>query len=702
MKKAKNNAKEKTRGPGRESMGRIYLIFIILFLFGAGILIKTAHIQIIEGPGLNHRAREMEYRYFETEALRGNIFAADGSLLAATIPIFDIRFDAASPYISDQLYNDSISHLAYYLSKMFGDRTNWGYKQYLINARKKGNRYLLIQRNVTYEQLSEINKFPILNRGKYKGGLIAERKIKREYPYGILAKRTIGYSRINEKDSVLVGLEGYFDQYLKGTPGTELRQRMANKSWRPIYSESDVEPQNGKDIITTIDTYFQDVAENALMKQLYKHNAKKGTVVLMEVETGQIKAIANLVHNARDNTYNETYNLAVGESFEPGSTFKLASVMVAQEDGILSKIDSVEIGDGWTMFHGKTMKDSHLIDADGWLTPEECLVYSSNVGISKIIYDHYTGKEWQFYRGLNKIFPMEPTGIEIFGEIKPAIRKPDNRNWSKVTLPWMSIGYEITVTPLQMLTFYNAVANNGKMVKPYLVQSISEAGRVIEKFEPEVIKKSICSEKTLALMQKYLTGVVEKGTASNIKNDIYKIAGKTGTAKVNKDGVYISKYNASFAGYFPADNPKYSCIVVVYEPGEGGFYATQVAAPVFKEIADIVYATRRNIYPGTKPTLNSMIAREAVTSKKQELYTAQGINMAGLINGETSLQSFEAFASQKKVPDVKGMGAKDAVFLLENMGFVVKIVGRGLVKKQSLSPGTTFNKGNHIYLTMSI
>jgi cell division protein FtsI (penicillin-binding protein 3) len=644
----------------------------------------------------------MEYRYFETEALRGNIFAADGSLLAATIPIFDIRFDAASPYISDQLYNDSISHLAYYLSKMFGDRTNWGYKQYLINARKKGNRYLLIQRNVTYEQLSEINKFPILNRGKYKGGLIAERKIKREYPYGILAKRTIGYSRINEKDSVLVGLEGYFDQYLKGTPGTELRQRMANKSWRPIYSESDVEPQNGKDIITTIDTYFQDVAENALMKQLYKHNAKKGTVVLMEVETGQIKAIANLVHNARDNTYNETYNLAVGESFEPGSTFKLASVMVAQEDGILSKIDSVEIGDGWTMFHGKTMKDSHLIDADGWLTPEECLVYSSNVGISKIIYDHYTGKEWQFYRGLNKIFPMEPTGIEIFGEIKPAIRKPDNRNWSKVTLPWMSIGYEITVTPLQMLTFYNAVANNGKMVKPYLVQSISEAGRVIEKFEPEVIKKSICSEKTLALMQKYLTGVVEKGTASNIKNDIYKIAGKTGTAKVNKDGVYISKYNASFAGYFPADNPKYSCIVVVYEPGEGGFYATQVAAPVFKEIADIVYATRRNIYPGTKPTLNSMIAREAVTSKKQELYTAQGINMAGLINGETSLQSFEAFASQKKVPDVKGMGAKDAVFLLENMGFVVKIVGRGLVKKQSLSPGTTFNKGNHIYLTMSI
>ncbi|MCF8366290.1 MAG: hypothetical protein K9H16_10945, partial [Bacteroidales bacterium] len=392
MKKSAKNPQQRSIGPGKESMARTYLIFIILFLFGIGIIIKTAHIQIIEGSDLNERARELEYKYFDTEAMRGNIYAADGSLLATSIPIFDVKFDAASPLISEKLYNDSISHFAYRLSKIFGDKTNWGYKQYLINARKKGNRYLNIQHNVTYDQLAEIEKFPIVNRGKFKGGLIAERKIKREYPFGLLAKRTVGYARVNEKDSVLVGLEGYFDAYLKGTPGIQLRQRMANNSWRPVYNDTDIEPKNGKDIITTIDTYLQDVAENALMKQLFEHNAEKGTVILMEVESGEIKAIANLVLNEKDNTYNETYNLAIGEAIEPGSTFKLASLMVAQEDGTLDKVDSVEIGDGWTMFHGKTMKDSHLIDADGWLTPEECLVYSSNVGISKIIYDHYTGR----------------------------------------------------------------------------------------------------------------------------------------------------------------------------------------------------------------------------------------------------------------------------------------------------------------------
>lgn len=702
MKKSAKNPQQNAKGPGKESMARTYLIFIILFLFGLGIIIKAAQIQIIEGPGLNERARELEYKYFETEAMRGNIYAADGSLLATSIPIFDIKFDAASPLISEKLYNDSISYFAYHLSKMFGDKTNWGYKQYLLTARKKGNRYLNIQHNVSYDQLAEIEKFPIVNRGKYKGGLIAERNIKREYPFGMLAKRTVGYARVNEKDSVLVGLEGYFDKYLKGTPGTQLRQRMANNSWRPIYNDTDIEPRNGKDIITTIDTYLQDVAENALMKQLIAHNAEKGTVVLMEVETGEIKAIANLVHDEKNNSYNETYNLAVGEAIEPGSTFKLASLMVAQEDGTLDKVDSVEIGDGWAMFHGKTMKDSHVIDADGWLTPEECLVYSSNVGVSKIIYDHYTGREWDFYRGLKKLFPMEPTGIEIYGEPAPAIKNPDDRNWSMVTLPWMSIGYEITVTPLQMLTFYNAVANKGKMMKPYLVKGISEAGTMIETFEPEVIKKSICSNKTLTIAQRYLEGVVERGTATNIKNDIYKIAGKTGTAKVNENGVYIPKYNASFAGYFPAENPKYSCIVVIYRPKEGGYYATQVAAPVFKEIADIVYATEIDIHPDTRDESDHMIAQNFTLPEGNRLSGEIGQQMDKFLNDEAAQESFDEFTKIKTIPDVKGMGAKDAVFLLENMGLIVNLNGRGLVKKQSLAPGTALRKGNEIYLTLEI
>jgi cell division protein FtsI (penicillin-binding protein 3) len=685
---SKSKKKTNTTGPGKESMVRTYLVFIILFLFGAGIIIKAAHIQIFEGPQLNERAEKIEYKYIDTEAMRGNIYSADGNILATSIPIFEIRFDAASPHISNKLFNDSVSHLAYYLSKMFGDRTNWGYKQYLINARKKGNRYLSIQKNVTYDQLSELKTFPIFNRGSIKGGLIAERQITREYPFGILAKRTIGYSRINEKDSILVGLEGYFDEYLRGTPGRQLRQRMANKAWRPVYSENDVEPQNGKDVITTIDTYLQDVAENALLKQLKAHNAEKGTVVLMEVETGEIKAMANLVHNKKYDTYNETYNLAVGEAFEPGSTFKIASLMIAMEDGTLSKIDSVETGDGWTMFHGKTMRDSHLIDKDGWLTPEECLVFSSNVGISRIIYDNYTGREWDFYNGLKKIFPLEATGIEIHGEPVPSLKNPDNKHWSKVTLPWMSIGYEMTVTPLQMLTFYNAIANNGTMVRPHLVKYIGEAGRMTEEFEPEVIKKSICSDATLAMARKYLEGVVDHGTATNVKNDIYKIAGKTGTAKVNENGVYIPKYNASFAGYFPASKPKYSCIVVIYRPNEGHYYATQVAAPVFKEIADIVYANELDIHPENTPVIEEMIA-ENETIPKVDFKS-------------DSILSYEKFMTKKTIPNVRGMGAKDAIYMLENMGLVVRVSGRGLVKKQSLEPGIAYRKGDHIYLNLEI
>ncbi len=698
MKKSQKEKPKVGAGPGKESMARVYFVFILLFIFGVGIIFQAAQIQIFEGGELNERAKEMEYKYLETEAMRGNIFASDGSLLATSIPIFEIRFDASSPHISQKLFNDSISHLAYYLSKMFGDRTNWGYKQYLIEARKKGNRYLLLQRNVTYDQLSEINKFPILNRGKYKGGLIAERKIRREYPFGILAKRTVGYARTNGQDSVLVGLEGYCNHELSGIPGRQLRQRMANNAWRPVFSDNDIESQNGRDIITTIDTYLQDVAENALMQQLRLSEAEKGTVVLMEVKTGEIKAIANLVHNPADDSYNETYNLAVGESFEPGSTFKLASMMVAQEDGTLDKVDSVEITDGWTMYHGRTMQDVHLIDQDGWITPQECMVHSSNVGVSRIIYDHYTGREWDFYRGLKKLFPTETTGIEIYGEAKPNIKNPDDRNWSMVSLPWMSIGYEITVTPLQMLTFYNAVANDGVMVKPHLIKGISEGGIVQETFGTEVLRKSICSEKTLRVAQSWLKDVVEEGTASNIRNNIYSIAGKTGTAKVNENGKYIAKYNASFAGYFPTENPKYSCVVVIYRPNQGGYYATKVAAPVFKAIADIVYATQMDIHPENTTAPSDWLAKAENNKNGDQLIAQLGLDE----NGQTGKEGFKDFTNQKTVPDVMGLGAKDALFILENLGLTVKIRGRGVVKKQSLEPGRVIRKGDHIYLSMEI
>lgn len=697
---ARAKDKYKNTGPGANSMVKAYVVFVVFFIVALLIILQAARIQIFDGPELKRQARQLEFRYFDVDAVRGNIYARDGSLMATSIPIFDIRMDAASDLIPDKLFNDSVAWLALGLSKIFGDRTNWEYKQYLIKARKKGNRYLYIKSNVTYDQLARLKKLPIFNRGKFLGGLIAERSTRREYPYGILARRTLGYTKTTAFDTLQVGLEGYFDSYLRGRPGRELRQRMANKAWKPVFfDDNNTDPQNGCDLVTTIDTYLQDVTENTLMEHLKAHNAEKGTAVLMEVKTGEIRAIANL--QLKDGNYEERYNLAVGEAFEPGSTFKLPSIMVAIEDGTIDRVDSVEIADGWTMFHGRTMKDSHVIDPDGWLTPEECLVFSSNVGISRLIYDHYTGKEWDFYNGLKNMFSLEKTGIEIYGERKPDIKSPDDRDWWKVTLPWMSIGYEVMVTPLQILTFYNAVANGGKMVKPTLVREIRQNDQVIKKFEPQVIKPSICSKKTLATARKYLEGVVERGTARNIKNAVYKIAGKTGTAKINENGKYINQYIASFVGYFPADKPKYSCIVVIYRPNKGDYYATQVAAPVFKEIADIVYATELDIHPQEKNEYIEELAENKI-SLYDRLKIKTGIATKELTRKSTNIETFAEFIKLKSIPDVTGLGARDAIFLLENLGLVVKIKGRGLVKKQSLPAGSPLRRGNHIYLNLGI
>ncbi|MCK9271172.1 MAG: transpeptidase family protein [Bacteroidales bacterium] len=702
MNQPKNISEQTQRGPGKQSMGRTYFVFILMLLGGLLIMGRALKVQLVEGGELRANAHKMDYRFFDSESMRGNIYATDGSLLATSVPIFEIRMDAASDLIPDKLFNDSVGYLASHLANMFGDRTHWGYKQWLIKGRKAGNRYLAIQKNVTYDQLAKIRCMPILNRGKYSGGLIAERTTRREYPFGILAKRTIGYTLINGKDSLLVGLEGAFNDYLQGQSGRQLKQRMANSAWKPVYNELNIEPIDGKDIITTINTHLQDVAESALMKQLRLHDAEKGTVVLMEVQTGEIKAIANLNYDEATGDYTEMYNLAVGEAIEPGSTFKLASFMVAMEAGALARIDSVNIGNGNIVFHNRTMRDSHRIKENGWLTPEECLVYSSNAGVSKIIYDSFVGREWDFYKGLQKIFPMEATGINISGEPTPGIKNPDNPHWSKVTLPWMSIGYELTVTPLQMLTFYNAVANNGVMVRPRLVKSVSEAGIITKTFEPEIIKKKICSDKTIATARKYLEGVVENGTGRNVRNAVYKIAGKTGTSKVNEHGRYIAKYNASFVGYFPADNPKYSCIVMIYRPKEGGYYASQVAAPVFKEIADIVYSLDLDIHPADyNAYLENIIEMATDTISDKLLPFLAGANEA-LLAGHVRREEFSSQIQDEQIPDVSGLSAGDAIFMLENMGLVVKIKGRGLVKRQSLVPGYVFRKGDHIYLNLEI
>lgn len=706
MKKQQEKPQKVDTGPGKGSMARIYFVYVAMLVFAMAIVLRAAQLQLFEAPKLNIIAEKHEFRFDDNiEAMRGSIYSSDGRLMATSIPVFEVRMDVSSPHIDDQLFNDSVTWLALGLSKMFGDQTNWEYKQELIEGRKKGNRFLLIQNNVTYDQLTNLQKLPIFNRGKHRGGLIAIRSARREYPFDMLAKRTLGYYKDHPVDSlkVVVGLEGQYNEYLQGIKGRQLMQRMAFGAWKPIQHPNNIEPINGKDIYTTINSYLQDVAHNSLLTQLKMHDAEKGMVILMEVKTGEIRALANLMRDPNDGLYKETYNMAVGELFEPGSTFKLPSLMVAMEDGIVSKIDSVYIGAGYTTFNNREMKDSHKIDPDGWITPEDCLAFSSNVGISRIIYDHYNGRYKDFYKGLTSLFPPEKTGINLPGESTPFIKDPnlkDNRNyWSAVTLPWMSIGYEVLTTPLQMLTFYNAVANNGKMVKPMLVKEIREGGVVVKAFETEVIKKSICSEKTIAMARSYLEATVERGTAKNVQNADYKIAGKTGTAKINEGGRYIAKYNASFIGYFPADDPKFSCMVVIYKPNEGAYYASQVSAPVFKEIADMAYAFEYNIDPKNKEEYIAHSTR--FTTPEKQIPEQLDPQMAGLLNSAQNKPLSEENRPEF-IPDVSGLGARDAVYLLENLGLVVKIIGKGLVKTQSLVPGIPYKTGDQIYLTLEI
>ncbi len=693
-------------GPGKATMARLYMVYTAMLVLAVAIVVRVIHLQVFKYAELNIDAEQYEFRFDDNiEGMRGSIYSEDGRLMATSIPVFEIRMDVASPHIDDQLFNDSVALLAQGLSKMFGDYTNWEYKQRLSEARAKKNRFFLIQKNVTFDQLTALGKLPIFNRGKNRGGMIAIRSTRREYPFDMLAKRTLGYYKDHPADSlkVIVGIEGQYNEYLEGSKGRQLMQRMASGEWKPIPHENNVEPANGKDIVITINSYLQDVAHSSLMNQLIAHNAEKGCLVLMEVQTGEIRAMVNLAKDQKDGQFKEVYNMAVGELFEPGSTFKLPSLMVAIEDGYVQKIDSVYIGSGTTTFNNREMKDSHRFDPDGWVTPMNCLAHSSNVGISKIIYNNYNGRNEAFYNGLTKMFPPVNTGIDIPGEPKPFIKDPkqkDNRNyWSAVTLPWMSIGYELLTTPLQMLTFYNAVANNGVMVRPRMVKEIRETGHTVREFKPEVINKAICSEGTISTAKRFLLETVETGTGKNVKNDDYKIAGKTGTAKINEFGKYIAKYNASFIGYFPADKPRFSCIVVIYKPNEGAYYASQVAAPVFKEVADMAFAFSYDIEPENKD--QHIAQRNSYYAPGKRLPGEMTPELAELVRSN-DVWPLDETKRPELVPDVTGLSARDATHLLESFGLVVKITGKGLVKSQSLLPGVPYKSGDQISLSLDI
>lgn len=694
----------------RDILKKVYLVYIAVALLGVAVVAKVIYIQFAEGEVWREKAKELSIRYEKIEAVRGNILANDGSLLAASIPVFDLRIDAGNTHYNDDFFFENVDSLAWHLADLFRDKSSQEYKQMLVKARKNNNRYLLLKRNISYVELKKVRKFPIFRLGKYKGGLIAEARNRRELPFRWLAFRTIGWDKPGEDNDI--GLEGAYSEILEGESGRRLMQRIGNGAYRPLNQETEIEPRNGHDLLTSIDINIQDVAEDALMRQLIANEADHGCAVLMEVSTGFIVAIANLGKN-KDGEYEEKYNYAIGESSEPGSTFKLASLMCALDEGLVKLTDTVDTQGGAVRFANRIMKDSHE-GGYGRISVQRAFELSSNVGISKVVHKAYRDKPDQFISKLYSMRLNEKLGLDIPGEGSPFIKDTKHRYWSKVSLPWMSVGYEVAITPLQTLTFYNAIANNGKMVKPQFIKEIHFSGKTIQKFEPVVLKESIVQNpETLAKVRNMLEGVVEHGTATNLRNPVYKIAGKTGTAQIaqQNSGYNKSNYKASFVGYFPADNPKYTCIVVINNPTKGVYYGGSIAGPVFREIADKVYATRLDPVRSKTDTLRSAppfmasgYAKDLETIFRETNVvwkgSSQQYEFASMNTSDSSVQIKPLAISETQIPDVTGMGARDAVYLLENAGVKVQIKGKGLVKKQSLPAGVKARRGSQCVIEL--
>lgn len=697
---------------------RVAIVYIIFLLLGLLIIGRVFYLQVFEKEKWMEKANTFALKTMNIPADRGSIYASDGRLLASSVPYYEIHFDAKCENLSDRTFNRSIDSLALCLSRLFGDKSKDAYKQSLVMARQQGKRYHLVKSGVNYIQLKKLKTFPIFRLGRYKGGLIYMQENRRVRPHQNLAGRLIGYTSKDINGNV-VGIEGAYNDQLAGTQGVRLMQLLTGNVWMPMNERNEIEPKDGQDIISTLDVNLQDVAQKALMQQLISQDAQYGTAVLMEVKTGEVKAMVNL---GRDELgyYREVQNYAVGESTEPGSTFKLPVLIAALEDGVVELEDTIDTGDGTFKYYDKIVRDDyHEHGGYGKITVEQVFEKSSNVGMAKIITRAYKEKPGEFIDRLYAMRLNEKLGIDIKGEGRPEIGYPGDKYWSGISLAMIAHGYEIRITPLQTLTFYNAIANNGKMVKPRFVKEIRYHGKLITRYNTEVLQSSVCSRSTLHKVQRILEGVVESGTAMNLINPQIKIAGKTGTNQIyNKKYGYKSSsevsYQASFVGYFPADDPQYSCIVVVNSPSKNVYYGNMVAGPVFLEIARKVYATSVNMHPLV--TRNKDIPLDLPYSKagnREELRNALKELKVPMDNSKirsewvSTEKKAESVAFTKRsiidglVPNVMSMGAKDAIYLLECAGLRVRLLGRGSVRYQSIAPGTRVRKGDHIILEMS-
>jgi len=691
---------------------RVWLTFGLLVLFAFSILFFAFKIQVIEGNKWKSMSDSLT-GYKNIEAVRGNILDAEGNLLATSIPIYDIRLDLKADGITERLLTDSLNDLCKKLSSLFKDKSTEEYRIQIMEARKRGERYYLFKNKIDYNYVKQLKSFPIFNMGRYKGGLIVEQESMRMMPFRHLALRTIGYKN---EDNTKVGIEGAFDNELSGKNGLRLMRKISGGVWMPLNDENEVEPLNGKDVVSTLNVNLQDVAEHALMQSLEKNKADHGCAILMEVSTGEIKAIANLRRKA-ENVFIEDFNYAIGDNTEPGSTFKLVSVLSLLEDGLANITDSTSTDGGEKKYSDRVMKDSEP-GGYGMLSLQGAFEKSSNVAISKFVTRAYLKNPTQFTDHLLKLGLNHKLGLQISGEANPLVKTPnDKKIWYGTSLPWLSIGYEVNVSPMQMITLYNAVANNGKMIKPIFVRQINTLNKKPEIIPSEIICDKICSEATLAKLLILLNGVVQNGTARNLKNSNYSIAGKTGTAQVADRNLGYSKkvYQSSFVGFFPADHPKYTCMVVINNPTNGVYYGALVAGPVFKEIADKVYSLNTEmqrtvidsqIYISKVPPIKSGSLNDFknITSTLGYQYVYNdaddGADFIHAVRNDSSYSLNEVRIYRGKIPEVRGMSAKDALYILENAGIDVRLSGIGKVTQQSIPAGTPYKENTSIDLIL--
>ncbi len=652
-----------------------------MFIFGLAVLFKLFSVQFLQGDKYRDLVEKRDVKNVTIPANRGNVYADDGSLLATSIPKYNIAIDAVVAPVNK--FEEFIKPLCDSLSNYSGKSSRY-YEKLIRKARVNKNQYLLLAKNINYTDYMRFRNFPLLKLGAIPGGLIVNQKTKREFPMGEIAQRSIGYERFDDEGNVTrAGIDGAFgEKYLRGTNGKRLKQKIGKNKWKPLTDYNQVEPKDGYDVYTTIDVNIQDIAHHSLLGQLEYYEAEHGCVVVMDVKTGEIKAISNLA-KTKDGSYYEKRNYAVYESHEPGSTFKVMAFMAALEDKVIDTSTIVDTKKGVKRFYGRNIYDSHH-GGYGKISAARALEVSSNIGLATLIDDNYSDKPSQFLKRIKSWGLDKPLGVSIKGEGLPDIPEPGDKKWSKNALPSMAYGYNLSLTPLQTLTFYNAIANNGEMVKPRFIKAVKEFDKEVEVFDKEVINKKICSDKTLNEIKEILKNIVVRGTGKKLYSPDFSMAGKTGTAQTEywmKDWKENKRYISSFAGYFPSENPKYSCIVVIHKPSiKKGYYGADVTGPVFKRIAQKIFTDT--------PLVDEV---ESLDVKM------------GLIENDYN-KFYETSKTYKTImPNVVGMPAMDALALLENMEVKVKVKlnGNGVVREQSVSKSEKLKNNQTVVLRAS-